>query len=52
MTIITPEALTPETGTPGNQNNFGGPGSISPYNDVTPETGTPGNFVTPEALPP
>jgi len=27
------EFLTPETGTPGNQNNFGGPGSISPYND-------------------
>ena len=30
--------VTPETGTPGNQNNFGGPGSI-----ITPETGTPGN---------
>ena len=27
------DRLTPETGTPGNQNNFGGPGSISPYND-------------------
>jgi len=26
----TPGNLTPETGTPGSQNNFGGPGSISP----------------------
>jgi len=31
--IMSTTSLTPETGTPGNQNNFGGPGSISPYND-------------------